>query len=58
MLHLTYLIEENRNIFVNHLKYKGYIKDYDLVILLVLNIEIRIFDFYLHWKLQADFDWN
>lgn len=52
ILHLTYLVEEDQSLYINHLKLKGCIRDYDLVKLLETNIERRIFDLHLHWKLQ------
>ena len=54
ILHLTFLLEGERATYVNHLKYKGYIRDYDLVKMLATHIEIRILDFHLRRQLQAD----
>lgn len=47
ILHITYLLEGEESIFVNHLKLMGRIRDYDLVKLLATNIEIRIFNIHL-----------
>lgn len=31
LLHLTYLVDEEQQIYINPLKCKGYIRDFDLV---------------------------
>lgn len=54
ILHLTFLLDGERATYVNHLKYKGYIRDYDLVKMLATNIERRILDIHLRRQLQTD----
>jgi hypothetical protein len=53
ILHLTYLLDGEKSTFLNHLKFKGYIRDYDLVKMLATNIEIRIFHLHLHRQFQT-----
>lgn len=47
ILHLTYLCQEEEKVYINHLKCKGCIKDYDLVKIFGINVERRILYFHL-----------
>lgn len=49
ILHITYVLEGERSVFVNHLGLRGSIRDYDLVKQRAHNLERRIFYIHLPW---------
>lgn len=53
-LHLTYLLEGENSIFVNHLCLRGYIRDYDLVTQKAPYLERRVLYLHLPRQLQTD----
>lgn len=54
LLHVSYLLEGDRSIFVNHLGLRGYIRDYDLVIQKAPNLERRVFHLHLPGQFQTN----
>jgi hypothetical protein len=53
VVHVTFLLEGDRSVFVNHLGLRGYIRDYDLVKQRAQYLERRVLHLHLPRQLQA-----